>query len=129
VPIDGNERRTDPTLGFPGGGQTPGDVLLAALAACQDVTLRMIASSLGIELEAVDVEVSGEIDLRGALLLSRDVPNGFRSIRCASRVRVKPGTSPEATARLGQLAEQCCVVMSTLRACPPVETSFTVNGA
>ncbi len=118
----------DPKLGGPGGGPTPGDVFLAALASCQEATLRMIADSMGIELTAIDVEVSGEVDVRGALLLSKDVPAGFRSIACKTRIAVKPGTPPELTAKLGQLAEQCCVIMSTLRACPPVATSFSVDG-
>src|SRR5919106_1601962 len=51
----------------------PGELLCGALAACTDGTVRMIAELLGIELEQLEVEVSGELDVRGTLAVDRAV--------------------------------------------------------
>src|ERR671937_550708 len=55
--------------GVGGVGDVPcsGDLLLGALAACQEVTMRMVAAAMGIELESLEVEASGELDLRGTM--------------------------------------------------------------
>src|SRR2546429_7217174 len=59
--------------GVGGAGDVPcsGDLLMGALAACQEVTLRMVAAAMGIELEEVEVEVSGDADLRRTLATAR----------------------------------------------------------
>ena len=49
---------------------------------------------MGIELEALEVEAIGEMDLRGTLGIDREVPVGFTSIRCETRVRVKDDGRP-----------------------------------
>ena len=100
---------------------------MGALAACQEVTLRMVAASMGVELEALEVEVSGQADLRGTLGLSREVPVGVGDIRCTTRVKVKDGTNPERARRLLENAERYCVVLSTLRSGVPVESEFKLG--
>ena len=47
--------------------QTPGDVLCAALAACADTTFRLVATQLGLDVEALAVHVQAEVDVRGTL--------------------------------------------------------------
>ena len=115
--------------GVGGSGDVPcsGDLLMGALAACQEVTLRMVAASMGIELEAVEVEVSGRADLRGTLAMSRDVPVGVTDITCRTHVRVREGTNPERAQRLLQNAERYCVVLSTLRSGVAVESDFELE--
>lgn len=115
--------------GVGGAGDVPcsGDLLMAALAACQEVTLRMVASAMGVELETLEVEVSGRSDLRGTLAMSRDVPVGVTEIRCSTRVRVKEGTNPERARRLLENAERYCVVLNTLRSGVPVESDFQLG--
>ena len=103
---------------------TPGDILCAALAACQDSTVRMVANILGIELEFVDVEVTAEVDVRGTMAIDQLVPVGFQSIRCKVRFGAKEGTNPKLTNKLKEAAERCCVVQQTLRTPPPVDTTF-----
>jgi uncharacterized OsmC-like protein len=117
----------DPKLGGPGGGPTPGDILLASLAACQDTTVRMIADVMGIGLLELEVTVTGEVDVRGSLMLSRDVPVGFKRIGCTTRITVRPGTPAEATRKLAALAEHCCIIRSTLSSGPKVDSSFDVK--
>jgi uncharacterized OsmC-like protein len=115
--------------GVGGSGDVPcsGDLLMGALAACQEVTLRMVASAMGIELEAVEVEVSGDADLRGTLAMARDVPVGVTGITCSTRVRVKDGTNPERARRLLENAERYCVVLNTLRAGVDVKSAFRLD--
>ncbi|TMC10904.1 MAG: OsmC family protein [Chloroflexi bacterium] len=115
--------------GVGGTGDVPcsGDLLMGALAACQEVTMRMVAASMGIELEAVEVEVSGEADLRGTLAMSREVPVGVTGITCATRVRLKEGTNPERAKRLLENAERYCVVLNTLRNGVPVQSDFRID--
>lgn len=103
---------------------TPGDLLCAALAACQESAVRMVANLLGVELEYLAVEVSADADVRGAMAIDRYVPVGFQAIRCDVRLRAKPGTPAELLEKLCASAERCCVVQQTLRSPPPVETTF-----
>ncbi|HVN35262.1 MAG TPA: OsmC family protein [Casimicrobiaceae bacterium] len=93
----------------------PGDLLSAALAACFDSTLRIVADHLGIRLRSLVVEVTAECDVRGCLQVEPEVPVGFQRMRC--RVRLQPGNAiDENKARmLVTVAENCCVVLQTLR--------------
>lgn len=103
---------------------TPGDLLCAALAACQDSAVRIVASLLGVQLTALEVRVSGAVDVRGALGLDAAVPVGFQSLHCDVHLGVAPGTPPALLQKLQTAAERCCVVQQTLRAPPPVATRF-----
>ena len=114
--------------GVGGVGDVPcsGDLLLGALAACQEITLRMVAAAMGIELESLEVEAIGELDLRGTLGMDREAPVGFSSIRCETTVSVKDDGRPERAKRLLENAERYCVVLSTLRGGVPVESTFSL---
>lgn len=103
---------------------TPGDILCAALAACQDSAVRMVANLLGVELEFIAVDVQGDVDVRGTMAMDKQTPVGFQSLRCNIRLRAKKGTSVEILEKLQVAAERCCVVQQTLRSPPPVETTF-----
>jgi uncharacterized OsmC-like protein len=92
----------------------PGDLLCATLATCFDGSIRMIADLMGIELDDVSVEVSGEVDLRGTLLVEPTAPVGFTSLVISPRVGAT-GADPAQVATLLALAEQTCVTLSTLR--------------
>ena len=115
--------------GVGGVGDVPcsGDLLLGALAACQEITLRMVAAAMGIELESLEVEAIGEVDLRGTMGMDRQTPVGFDKIRCETQVSVKDDGRPERAQRLLENAERYCVVLNTLRAGVPVESSFSLQ--
>ena len=115
--------------GVGGAGDVPcsGDLLLGALAACQEITLRMVAAAMGIELESLEVEAIGELDLRGTLGVDRQTPVGFSQIRCETRVAVKDDGRPERARRLLENAERYCVVLNTLRQGLPVESTFALE--
>ena len=117
--------------GVGGVGDVPcsGDLLLGALAACQEVTIRMVAAAMGIEIQALEVEAIGDLDLRGTLGMDREVPVGFSGIRCETRVTVKDDGRPERAQRLLENAERYCVVLNTLRQGVPVDSSFKLTSA
>jgi uncharacterized OsmC-like protein len=93
----------------------PGELLCAALAACQDAALRMVADLLGVELLDLAVEVTGTLDVRGTLGLDPAVPVGFQRMTCTTRATVPAGTDPRLLARLEAEARRSCVNLDTLR--------------
>ena len=83
---------------------TPGDMLCAAL----------------------EVRVTAQVDVRGALGMESDVPVGFQSMTCDIHLKVKEGTPPKLLGALHAAAQRCCVVQQTLDQPPPITTRFRV---
>jgi len=106
---------------------TPGDILCAALAACQDSSVRMVANILGITLQSLEVEVTGDVDVRGTLAMNAEVLVGFRAIRCAVRLKAREGTDLRLLEKLRIASERSCVVQQTLLHPPRIETTFDLN--
>ncbi len=102
-----------------------GDLLLASLAACQEITLRMVAAAMGITLHQVEVAVHGDMDFRGTMGIDPEVPVGFQRIR--TEIRIVADAPPDRLERLKQRAERYCVVASTLRQSPEMELSFVTD--
>ena len=111
-----------PASGGDGSQLCSGDMLLEALAACAGVTLRAVATSLGIEVRSGTVRADGELDFRGTLAVDRDAPVGFRSIRLAFELDTE--ADPEQLQTLLKLTERYCVVLQTISKAP--ELSATV---
>jgi len=105
-------------------GPNPGDLLCAALASCLDSTIRIIADRLGITLTSLEVDVTANVDVRGTLVVDRQVPVGFQTMRCRVDCRAAPDTDAKLVQKLLEAAEQSCVNLQTLRAGVAVETSF-----
>ena len=118
-----------PAVGGDGDVPCSGDLLLSALAACQEVTLRMVAANMGIELEALEVTVEGDWDPRGTLAMGREFPIGLTAIRCHTRVVVGGDELGERADRLLRSAERYCVVLSTLRGGVEVDSTFELSKA
>ena len=106
-----------PATGGTGLQACSGDMLLEALAACAGVTLRAVATALEIPVRDGSIEVEGDLDFRGTLGVSKEVPVGFQSIRV--RFRLESDGTPEQLETLRKLTERYCVVFQTLRS-PPV---------
>jgi uncharacterized OsmC-like protein len=100
----------------------PGDMLCAALASCLDSTIRMIADRLDIRIESLEVAVTAEVDVRGTLLVDRNVAVGFQSMQCRVQFQPAAGADPAKLRVLLAAAEHSCVVLQTLRKGVPVET-------
>lgn len=114
-------------VGGPQDKPVPGDILCTALATCLDSTIRLIANRLGISLEKLEVDVSANVDLRGTLVVDREVPVGFQSMECEVNIKGKKGTDPTQIKKLLKAAEYSCVVIQTLRSGVPVETSINLG--
>jgi uncharacterized OsmC-like protein len=106
-----------PATGGTGLDACSGDMLLEALVACAGVTLNAVATALGIALRGASVDAEGDLDFRGTLGVSKDVPVGFQNIRL--RFTLDTDASEEQLADLLHLTERYCVVYQTL-ARPPV---------
>ena len=88
-----------PKCGGSGKELCSGDMLLEALVACAGISLKAAAAVLDIPVKAATVSAEGDVDLRGTLGVSADVPVGFNEIRLTLRHRqhcVKSRTRPVA---------------------------------
>jgi uncharacterized OsmC-like protein len=99
-----------------------GDMLLEALAACAGVTLRAVATSLGIPVAGGTIHVEGDLDFRGTLAVSKEAPVGFHAIRL--RYILDTGASPEQLDTLVRLTERYCVVYQTLAGVPELSSNW-----
>src|SRR6476646_1233122 len=106
-----------PSTGGSGELACSGDMLLEALAACAGVTLRAVATSMGISVSG-QLHVEGDLDFRGTLGVAKDAPVGFTAIRV--RTDIETDASDEQRATLLRLTERYCVVLQTIRSAPPV---------
>jgi uncharacterized OsmC-like protein len=110
-----------PATGGSGLQVCSGDMLLEALVACAGVTLKAVATALGIELKHAKLVAEGDLDFRGTLGLAKDAPVGFREIRL--KFDLDSDASEEQLKKLIELTERYCVVMQTIRNAPPVIVS------
>jgi uncharacterized OsmC-like protein len=106
-----------PATGGNGNGACSGDMLLEALVACAGVTLNAVATALGIHLRDASLQAEGDLDFRGTLGLSKEVPVGFQNIRL--QFTLDTDATEEQLSTLLRLTERYCVVYQTL-AHPPV---------
>lgn len=114
-----------PATGGSGQQACSGDMLLEALVACAGVTLNSVATSLGIVLRGAALKAEGDLDFRGTLGVSREVPVGFQNIRL--QFDLDTDASEEQLATLLRLTERYCVVYQTLKDPPPI--TFGRNAA
>jgi uncharacterized OsmC-like protein len=114
-----------PAAGGDGSSACSGDMLLEALVACAGVTLRAVSTSMGVELRGGKISAEGDLDFRGTLGVSKDVPVGFRDIRL--KFELQTSGSKEQLATLLKLTERYCVVLQTLQQSPTMHV--TVSGA
>ena len=110
-------------VGGAGTAACSGDLLLGALAACAQITCQMVAAAMGITTERIEVTVNGELDLRGTLGISKEVPVGFERISLHFDIAA-PEATPEQLRGLQEKTEQYCVVMQTLIRPPTLESEW-----
>jgi uncharacterized OsmC-like protein len=101
-----------PATGGDGQSACSADMLLEALVGCAGVTLSAVATALGISLRDASIRAEGDLDFRGTLGISKDVPVGFKQIRL--HFDLDTDASEEQIATLLRLTERYCVVYQTL---------------
>src|SRR5271165_475521 len=107
-----------PATGGSGMELCSGDMLLEALVACAGVTLKAVATSIGVELRSGRVFAEGDLDFRGTLGVARDAPVGFKDIRLTFELDAE-ALQPQLDMLL-KLTERYCVVLQTLRRPPAI---------
>lgn len=107
-----------PATGGDGSQACSGNMLLEALVACAGVTLKAVATALGIEITKGVVSAEGDLDFRGTLGVAKDAPVGFRDIRL--KFDIASDASAEQIASLTKLTERYCVIFQTLRNPPAI---------
>ena len=112
-----------PATGGSGAELCSGDMLLEALVACAGVTMKAVATSMGIELRSGKIVAEGDIDFRGTLGVDKQAPVGFRAIRLAFALDTE--APQEQLDTLIKLTERYCVVLQTLKASPAIEARLT----
>ncbi len=90
-----------------------GDLLLEALVACAGVTLSAVATAIGIEIKSGTIQAEGDLDFRGTLGVSKEVPVGFKEIRL--QINIDSDAAAEKSESLLKLTERYCVVYQTLK--------------
>jgi uncharacterized OsmC-like protein len=102
-----------------------GDMLLQALVACAGVTMRAVATSLGLSVGG-SVHAEGDLDFRGTLSVDRAAPVGLTAIRLSFELETDADEDQLAT--LLRLTERYCVVFQTLAGSPALSVTHSPAG-
>ena len=102
-----------------------GDMLLEALVACAGVTLNSVATAINIDIRDGIVKAEGDIDFRGTLGVSKDVPVGLQNIKLC--FELDTDATEEQLKNLIRLTERYCVVYQTLNHPPNINISYQVK--
>ena len=111
-----------PATGGDGLSACSGDMLLEALVACAGVTLRAVATALGIPVRGGTVSAEGDLDFRGTLGVSKEVDVGFKEIRLS--FHLDTDAAPEQLDNLLKLTKRYCVIYQTLQKPPAMSPSI-----
>jgi uncharacterized OsmC-like protein len=114
-----------PATGGDGWRACSGDMLLEALVACAGVTMSAVATALGIAIREGAVRAEGDLDFRGTLGVSKEVPVGFQRIRL--HFDLVTDATEDQVATLIRLTERYCVVYQTLSQSPVMRVSRNVE--
>ncbi len=113
-----------PATGGTGMLACSGDMLLEALVACAGVTLSAVATAIGAEIKSGVVKAEGDLDFKGTLGVSKEVPVGFKNIRLS--FELDTDATEEQNASLAKLTERYCVVYQTLCKGVAIDTTYSL---
>jgi uncharacterized OsmC-like protein len=111
-----------PATGGTGAELCSGDMLLEALVACAGVTLKAVATSMGMTLRSGEVTAEGDLDFRGTLGVDKQAAVGFTDIRL--KFELDTDAPQELLDTLLKLTERYCVVLQTLKRAPAIEAKL-----
>lgn len=103
------------------------EMLLEALIACSGVTIQSVATAWGVELRQARIFAEGDVDMRGTLGISKDVPVGFREIRL--RFELDADAPPEKLDKMVEVVERYCVILQTIAQPTTVKATRVSPGA
>lgn len=111
-----------PATGGTGMLACSGDLLLEALVACAGVTIKAVATAIGVEIKDGIVRAEGDLDFKGTLGVSKEVSIGFKDIRL--KFELESNATDDQLTSLAKLTERYCVVYQTLMKGVNVKTEF-----
>jgi len=114
-----------PALGGADSAPTPVELILAALGTCQEITYRAYATAMGIPLDSVSVQLTGDLDLRGFFAVDDAVRAGYQNIR--GTVRLESSASEAELQKLRAAVDAHCPVLDILTNKVPVSLSLSIN--
>ena len=114
-----------PATGGTGMLACSGDMLLEALVACAGVTLQAVSTAIGVEINGGTITAEGDLDFKGTLGVSKEVPVGFKNIRL--QFDLDTNANDEQMASLKKLTERYCVVYQTITKGVEIETKYCSN--
>ena len=114
-----------PATGGTGIAACSGDMLLEALVACAGVTLRAVATAIGVNVRDGNVTAEGDLDFRGTLGVAKDALVGFQNIRL--RFQLDTDATEDQLQSLIRLTERYCVIYQSLRRPPEITVSVDVT--
>ncbi len=112
-----------PAAGGDGSQACSADMLLQALAACAGVTLKSVATAMGVPLRDARVVAEGHWDARGTLAVDRSAAVGLTDI--SLRFELDTDADDATIQRLVDLTERYCVIFQTLTTPPQLSTSVS----
>ncbi|MFT5086719.1 MAG: putative OsmC-like protein [Candidatus Latescibacterota bacterium] len=111
-----------PATGGDGTSLCSGDMLLEALVACAGVTLKAVATAIGVDLRDATISAEGDLDFRGTLGVSKEAPVGFKSIRL--HFNLESEANQDQLDTLIKLTERYCVVYQSISSTPAISISY-----
>lgn len=102
-----------------------GDMLLEALVACAGVTLSSVATAISVHIKKGEVKAEGDLDFKGTLGVSKEVPVGFKTIRLS--FELDSDADEETMKTLLKLTERYCVVLQTIVKGTPIVSEININ--
>jgi uncharacterized OsmC-like protein len=111
-----------PATGGDGTSLCSGDMLLEALVACAGVTLKAVATAIGVDLHDATISAEGDLDFRGTLGVAKDAPVGFKSIRL--HFDLESEADQDQLDTLIKLTERYCVVYQSISSTPAISISY-----
>lgn len=126
IVVDSWHGKTTAGLHKAGGGSgelaCSADMLLEALVGCAGVTLRAVATAMGVTIRGGKVIAEGVWDARGTLGVDRNAPVGLTDIKL--RFDVDCDADRAKVAKMVQTAERYCVILQTLKNPPNITTEL-----
>ena len=112
-----------PAAGGDGSGACSGDMLLDALVACAGVTLNAVSTAMGITIRGGSIAAEGDMDFRGTLGISKEVPVGLTNVRL--QFKLDTDAQDAQVDKLVQLTERYCVIYQTLKHAPSLNSGWS----
>jgi uncharacterized OsmC-like protein len=98
------------------------DMLLEAMVACAGVTLRAVATAMGVTIRGGKISADGIWDARGTLALDRNTPVGLTEVTL--KFDIDCDADAAKLERMIQTTERYCVILQTLKTPPKLSVAI-----